>query len=170
MSEAGYSSDAAEHVQRQLLDKVSQLPGVEAAAYANTTPLADTADIPVFTQQTTDFRDSKKAFDTFFFDVSPGYFNTAQTPLLAGREFSFDDKANAPLVAIVNHQFARSLFHSDQAVGRYFKDSSGKSIQIVGMVPTGKYFLLSRRSAGGGLLPHPAETDANDTADCPQPA
>jgi predicted permease len=153
VSEAGYSGDAAEHVQRQLLEKMSQLPGVEAAAYAHTTPLADTSDIPVFNQQTTDFRDSQKAFDTFFFDVSPGYFNAAQTPLLAGRDFSFADKANTPPVAIVNQQFARSLFHSDQAVGRYFKDSSGKSIQIVGVVPTGKYFLLSEDPQEAAFFP-----------------
>jgi predicted permease len=153
VSEAGYSGDAAEHVQRQLLDKVSQLPGVEAAAYAHTTPLADTSDIPVFKQQTTDFRDSNKAFDTFYFDVSPGYFNAAQTQVLAGRDFSFADKANTPPVAIVNQQFARSLFHSDQVVGRYFKDSSGKSIQIVGVVPTGKYFLLSEDPQEAAFFP-----------------
>jgi predicted permease len=153
LSEAGYSGEAAEQVQRQLLVKVSQLPGVEAAAYANATPLADTADIPVFTQQSTDFRDSNKAFDTFLFNVSPGYFNAAQTSMLAGREFSFSDKANTPPVAIVNRQFARSLFHSDQAVGRYFKDSSGKSIQIVGMVPTGKYFLLSEDPQEAAFFP-----------------
>lgn len=153
LSEAGYSGEAAEHVQRQLLDKISQLPGVEAAAYAHTTPLADTSDIPVFPQQTTDFRDSHKAFDTFYFDVSPGYFHAAQTPLLAGRDFSIDDKANTPAVAIVNRQFARSLFHSDQAVGRYFKDGTGKSIQIVGMVPTGKYFLLSEDPQEAAFFP-----------------
>jgi predicted permease len=153
LSEAGYPGDAAEHVQRQLLDKVLQLPGVEAAAYANTTPLADTTDIPVFSQQTTDLRDSNKAFDTYLFNVSPGYFNAAQTPMLAGRDFSFDDKANTPPVAIVNQQFARRLFHSDQAVGRYFKDSSGKSIEIVGMVPTGKYFLLSETPEEAAFFP-----------------
>src|ERR1700677_156722 len=153
LGEAGYSGEAAEQVQRQLLAKVSQLPGGEAAAYANSTPLADTADIPVFAQPTTDFRDSNKAFDTYLFNISPGYFNAAQTPMLAGRDFSFSDKANPPPVAIVNPQFARSLFHSDQVVGRYFKDSSGKSIQIVGMVPTGKYFLLSEDPQEAAFFP-----------------
>jgi predicted permease len=154
LSQAGYSGTAAaEQVQRQLLDKVSQLPGVEAAGYANTTPLADTVDIPVFAEPTTDFKDSNKAFDTYYFAVSPGYFVAAQTPLLVGRDFSFADKADAPPVAIVNQYFARHLFHSDQAVGRYFKDSSGKSIQIVGMVPEGKYFLLSEDPQEAAYFP-----------------
>jgi predicted permease len=173
LSEAGYSGEAAEQVQRQLLAKVSQLPGVEAAAYANSTPLADTADIPVFAQETTDFRDSHKAFDTDIFNVSPGYFNAAQTPMLAGREFSFSDKANTPPVAIVNTQFARSLFHSDQAVGRYFKDSSGKSIEIVGMVPTGKYFLLAedpQEAAFFPILQRPTPTTSFIVRNRPDPS
>jgi predicted permease len=173
LSEAGYSGEAAEQVQRQLLVKVSQLPGVEAAAYANSTPLADTSDIPVFTQQTTDFRDSNKAFDTFYFNVSPGYFNAAQTPMLTGRDFSFSDKANTPPVAIVNMQFARSLFHSDQAVGRYFKDSSGNTIQVVGMVPTGKYFLISedpQEAAFFPILQRPTPTTSLIVRNRPDPS
>jgi predicted permease len=153
LSQAGYSGAAAEQVQRQLLQKISQLPGVEGAAYANTTPLADTADTPVYAQQTTDLRESNKAFSTYYFEVSPGYLAAAQTPLLAGRDFTFADKADAPPVAIVNQYFARHLFHSDQAVGRYFKDSSGKSIQIVGMVPDGKYFLLSEDPQEAAYFP-----------------
>src|SRR5258705_2622047 len=41
LSQAGYTGDAAaEHFQRQLLERVSQIPGVDAAAYANTTPVS----------------------------------------------------------------------------------------------------------------------------------
>ena len=39
LSQAGYSSDSADRFQRQLLERVAQLPEVKAAAYANTTPL-----------------------------------------------------------------------------------------------------------------------------------
>jgi predicted permease len=154
LSQAGYSGDAADHFQRQLLERVSQLPGVAAAGYAHTTPLSqDTSGFAVFSQQTTDFRASNKAFSTYYFDVSPGYFAAAGTPLLAGREVSFNDTAKTPAVAVVNREFARRLFHSENAVGRYFKNRSGLSIRIVGVVADGKYLLLSEDPEAAAFLP-----------------
>jgi predicted permease len=154
LSHAGYSADSADHFQRQLLERVSQLPGVEAAAYANTTALSmDTSTSDVFSQQTTDFRSSNVAFDTYDYDISPGYLTAAETPLLAGRDVSFTDTAKTPAVAIVNLEFARRLFHSEQAVGRYFKDISGTSIQIVGLVADGKYLLLTEDPQPAAFFP-----------------
>ena len=154
LSQAGYSNDAADHFQRQLLERVSQLPGVTAAAYATTTPLSmDTASSDVFSQQTTDFRPSNRAFDAYDYYVSPGYFTAAETPLLAGRDVSFTDTAKTPAVAVVNQEFARRLFHSDAAVGRYFKNSSGQPIQIVGVVADGKYFSLTEDQEAAAFFP-----------------
>jgi predicted permease len=151
LSHAGYSADSADHFQRQLLDRVSQLPGVEAAAYANTTPLAmDAATSDVYPQQTADFRSSNVAFAAYDYDISPGYWTAAETPLLAGRDVSFADTRKTPAVAIVNLEFARRLFHSEQVVGRYFKNVSGTSIQIVGVVADGKHLFLTED-------PQPAE-------------
>ena len=64
LSQGGYSNAAADHFQRQLLEKVSQLPGVEAAGYANATPLSADHFYWVFSQQTTDFRPSNIAFSS----------------------------------------------------------------------------------------------------------
>jgi predicted permease len=164
LSEAGYSAEAADHFQRQLLERVSQLPGVEAAAYANTTPLSqDVSGSEVFSQQATDFRPSKRAFDAYDYDVSPGYFTASGTPLLAGRDVSFADSAKTPTVAVVNREFARRLLHSDNprsdnshtddAVGRYFKNRSGQPIQIVGVAADGKYFSLTENQEAAAFFP-----------------
>jgi predicted permease len=155
LSQAGYTGDAAaDRFQRQLLERVSQLPGVEAAGYANATPLdLDAITTGVFSQQSTDFRPSNKAFDTYFYDVSPGYLTASGTPLLAGRDVSFTDTAKTPAVAVVNREFARRLFHTEHAIGRYFKNHSGVSIQIVGIMADGKYFTLSEDPQAATFFP-----------------
>jgi predicted permease len=154
LSQAAYTGDAADHFQRQLLERVSQIPGVEAAGYANTTPLSgDTMVSAVFSQQSSDFRPSNKAFYAYNYYISPGYLTAAGTPLLAGRDVSFADVAKTPPIAIVNQEFARRLFHTGQAVGRYFKDRDGVSVQIVGIVADGKQFTLSEDPEAAAFFP-----------------
>src|SRR5215469_5628213 len=154
LSQAAYTGQAADHFQRQLLEKVSQIPGVEAAGYSNTTPLSgDTFVSAVFSQQSSDFRPSNKAFYAYNYDISPGYLTAAGTSLLAGRDVSFADTAKTPPVAIVNQEFARRLFHSEHAIGHYFKDRDGVSIQIVGIVSDGKQFTLAEDPEAAAFFP-----------------
>jgi predicted permease len=160
LSQAGYSGGAADHFQRQLLERVAQLPGVEAAGYASTTPLSLYQVVTaVFSQQTADFRPTNKAFDTYFYHASPRYLAAAEIPLLAGRDVSFTDTPKTPPVAIVNQEFARRLFHSEDAVGRYFRNSSGVSVQIVGLVADGKQFTLSEDPQPAVFFPISQEGD-----------
>jgi predicted permease len=159
LSEAAYSNVAADQFQRQLQERLSQLPAVEAVGYANTTNMTgDNANPPVYSQQTSDFRPSNAASYIFEYDVSPGYLAACATPLLAGRDVSFSDTANTPPVAIVNPEFARRLFKLDRsrsqdAVGRYFKTQSGESIQIVGIAGDGKQFLVSETPRAAAYFP-----------------
>ena len=175
LSQGGYSNVAAGHFQRQLLEKVSQLPGVEAAGYANTTPLAGGGShTGVFSQQTTDFRPSNVAFLAYRYDISPGYLTAAGTPLIEGRDVSFTDTAKTPRVAIVNQEFARRLFHTEHAVGRYFKLGTFKnvsdgplqvvSVQIVGIVADGKYSDLSEESQAAEFVPISQEAITSNTS------
>jgi predicted permease len=143
LSQAGYTGDAIEQFQRRVLDKVSALPGVESAAYAGTTPLGDSGTTDIYPQTATEFKGSTRAFNGFFFDVSPGYFRAAETGLIAGRDVSFSDTAKTPRVAVVNREFARRMFHSEDAVGKYFKNAAGQPIEIIGMAADGKYLALA---------------------------
>ena len=92
------------------------------------------------------------------YDVSPGYFAAAGTPLLAGRDVSFTDTAKMPPVAVVNREFARRLFPGDHgrsglAVGRYFKNELGHSIQIVGIAADGKNLTISEAPEAAAFFP-----------------
>jgi ABC-type antimicrobial peptide transport system permease subunit len=56
-------------------------------------------------------------------------------------------------VAVVNRQFARRLFHSEDAVGGYFKHRFGLPIQIVGVVADGKYQTISEDPEVAAFFP-----------------
>jgi predicted permease len=154
LAQAGYSNESAAFFQRRLLAAASQLPGIEAVGYANTTPLAlDQSGTAVFSSKTTDMRPANIAFGAPFYDVSPDYFAAAGTPLLAGRDISFTDSAKSPAVAVVNQEFARRLFHSDDVIGRSFKNVSGHLIQIIGVVANGKYTTLNEEPSPAIFFP-----------------
>lgn len=140
----GYSDDTAAPVQKRLLEAVSHLPGVTAAAYANTIPLSVNESFTgIYRADETDFSVPKEAFSAAYYEVSPGYFRTAGTQLLAGRELTWQDDAQAPTVAIVNQSFARKMFGTQNAVGRYFRRGPKEQIEIVGVVEDGKYITVS---------------------------
>ena len=105
---AGYDGDQRGQMQRRMLDAAAAIPGVAAVGYADRLPLSIGGnDSSVYTDSTTDFRPTNSAADAQQFNVSPDYFRAAGTSLLAGRALSFDDDSKAPLVAVVNRQFAR---------------------------------------------------------------
>jgi len=98
----------------------------------------------VFSDDTTDYRMSNEAAEPLEYSVSPGYFRAAGTALLQGRTFTWEDKADAPRVVVVNREFARKVFGSEvNAVGRWFKFGDGTRVQVVGIVEDGKYRTLS---------------------------
>jgi putative ABC transport system permease protein len=50
--------------------------------------------------------------------VTPGYFSTIGTPLIAGRDFTDRDNEDAPPVLIVNQAFADRFFPGESAIGK----------------------------------------------------
>jgi predicted permease len=142
---AGYTNDTTPIMQRRMLDATAAIPGVTSVGLAEQLPLAlGWNDSYVFTDATTDYRPSHVAADALQYNVSPGYFPAAGTPLLAGRALNWDDKKKTPLVAVVNEEFARKLFGSPQkAIGAHFKIWAGKRVEVIGIAVDGKYKTLT---------------------------
>ena len=142
---AGYHDGQVPIMQRRMIDAVQKIPGVESVGLVDWLPFGGSwDDTPVFTDETADMRPSKAAAVPFRFSISPEYFHAAGTPLLAGRIFTWHDDKNAPLVAVVNQEFARKVFGSPTgAIGKSFKMQNGMRIQVVGIVEDGKYRYLT---------------------------
>jgi predicted permease len=79
--------------------------------------------------------------DARYNEVGPTYFGTLGVPLIAGREFTRADSANAAAVAVVNEAFAKKFGLGRQAVGKHIDQGGGKKldIEIVGLVANAKY-------------------------------
>ncbi len=141
----GYDGDQQAQMQRRMLDAAAAIPGVTAAGYADRLPLSIGGnDSSVFADSTTDYRPTNSVADAQQFGVSPDYFRAAGTAMLAGRTFTLHDENKAPLVAVVNREFARKLFGSvDKAVGGHYKRWGGARVEVVGVVEDGKYETLT---------------------------
>ncbi len=149
------SLDARRQARLDMIDRVRALPGVESAAHAAIVPLSGDGwgnDVWV------DEGGSRRKADVAFNSVSSGYFATLGTPLLAGRDFdNAIDTPQAPLVAIVNETFARTLFNGGNPVGHHFTVESTpgtpeRTFEIVGCVKDAKYIELRETVMPGAFL------------------
>jgi predicted permease len=94
----------------------------------------------------------------YFNFISPGYFETVRTPLLAGRGFTDHDTKTAAPVAIINQTMARKFFPNVEPLGRFFttQGDPGKpapQIQIVGVAKDSKYESLREDTPSTAFFP-----------------
>jgi predicted permease len=72
--------------------------------------------------------------------VDENYFSVMNTGLPHGRAFTISDKQGAPLVAIVNQEFARRYWPNQDPIGKRIRVGNKDSwIEIVGVAQTGTY-------------------------------
>ncbi len=72
-----------------MIDAVAAIPGVESVGLIDWAPLVSGGNVDslVFTDATTDLRQSNAAAESYLFGVSPDYFQAAHTALLSGQNF-----------------------------------------------------------------------------------
>jgi predicted permease len=120
-----------------LLERVQEAAGtaggVERAALSMATPLGNAG--LRFTEDVTVGNAPARVFTA---PVSPGWFATFGTRLIAGRDFSTADRQGAGEVAIVNDAFARRYFPNANPIGQSLisrpPDAPAHSLEIVGLV------------------------------------
>ena len=71
-----------------------------------------------------------------YYAVSPNYFETIRTPLLAGRAFTASDNTSAAPVVVVDTAFAHKFFANANPLGRHIRlgDASSPWSEIIGVV------------------------------------
>jgi macrolide transport system ATP-binding/permease protein len=138
----GYDEEQARNFYRQIIERVTHVPGVEAAALTRTMPLGDSSNStgPILKEGETLQRGSAgRVIMTNI--VGSGYFKTMQIPILDGRDFDDRDTQKSQTVVIVNQKMAQTLWPGESAVGKriFIGADSRDALEVVGVVKTGKY-------------------------------
>jgi predicted permease len=133
----GYKDERATHLNQQILERVSTLPGVTSATLAGNVPFLSGGSWDLSIDGYTS-AGGEKFVDTNTNQIGPNYFATMQIPLLSGREFTARDTEKAPQVAIVNETLARTYIVGkdslDKALGHILRLRDNVPLQIVGVV------------------------------------
>jgi len=135
---AGYSdAEKITAFQRLALQRLTALPGVGSASLAAFTPFFSWPDSRKFLVEGRDRPPPGHEPAAVVNAVSPEYFDTVGTRILAGRAFNARDLAAAGQVFILGQGTARALFGSDNPVGRRLAlagDGKSQWGEIVGVV------------------------------------
>lgn len=104
---------------RRVLDSLREVPAIQSVAAVTTLPMSTIgADFtrPYWREQAGP--EGKVVSDASIRMATPGYFETLGLRVIAGREFTDADDAEAPRVVLVNQQLARNAWGTDNPVGR----------------------------------------------------
>jgi predicted permease len=131
-----HDSATVVRMQNSILDSLAAIPGVSSAGFAASVPMSGAE--PSWDEILIEGKsyEGENAPMRLYNYVSPGYFHTAGTRLVAGRDFTWAEVYSVRPIGIVSEGLARELWGSPQAaIGKRFKEFSGSPWhEVVGVV------------------------------------
>ena len=132
-----------------LIRRLEALPGVRSAAVTNWIPLVLQGDsVGISIEGRPDPAPGEGQRPTVVTRVvSPGYFRTMGIPLMQGREFGEQDRANSPAMVIISETMARRFWPGEEAIGKRVTPGSPTNpdhwCQVIGVVKDVRQFHLN---------------------------
>jgi predicted permease len=123
-------------MQNAILDKLAAIPGVSSVGFAASVPMSGAE--PSWDEiliEGKNYAGDNPPMRLYNF-ISPGYFHTAGTRLVAGRDFTWPEIYNVRPIGMVSEGLARELWGSPQAaLGKRFREYPGMPWhEVVGVV------------------------------------
>ncbi len=155
----GYPETKVRQMQRELMECIKALPGVQSVSIADRIPLQGWFSrkdeiLPEGREKTPSGLGLTVDYNT----VTPQYFKTLGVPLISGRDFTDADKQDSSPVAIVNETMARRYWLGQDTIGRRFRIDRGflgwsPYHEIVGVVKDTHYNRPVQKPAPHFYLP-----------------
>jgi len=123
-------------MQQEILGNVSAIPGVSAAAFANSVPTDGNNSTDLLYAEDRTYAEGQLPPLRRFKFVAPGFFQTIGTRLIAGRDFTWTDLYDQRLFVIVSENMARELWRDPSAaIGKRIREGMKDPWrEIVGVV------------------------------------
>jgi predicted permease len=125
------SAPRADHLFAASLERIRQLPGVEAAAVGLSLPYERWLNMGF--RRVDGPHPSEKSETTDLLYITPEYFQALRVPLLRGRIFTSADRTGSALVVIVTQAFVRKYLQGQDPIGSHLSLNDQKR-EIVGVV------------------------------------
>jgi predicted permease len=105
---------------RQLTDKIASVPGVSAAALVmnEALPINGAPDLPFWVEGRPKPANENSMPDAVWYLAGPDYLKVMHIPVLRGRFLTTQDDANSPEVCVIDENFARRYFGTQDPVGK----------------------------------------------------
>jgi predicted permease len=157
------NDEAALRMEQEIQNRISAIPGTTAVAIDTAVPMSgNNSNDPVLVEGRSYAEGEFPALRCFKF-IAPGTFTTLGIPMIAGRDYTWDDVYQNHLVTIVAENTARELFQDPQnAIGKRIRvgttDPFREIIAVVGNVyddgvsekaPTSVYWPLMMKKFEG---------------------
>jgi predicted permease len=141
---AGYNSQRAQEFDGRVVTALEHLPGVESASISRHIPFSGsgrTFSGRGFAVPGSTIPSEPRLRVLFANVVSARFFETLHIPILMGRGIAEQDRAGAPLAAVINETFAKAYFPGASPIGRHFQAGaiSKQDYGVVGVVGDSKY-------------------------------
>jgi putative ABC transport system permease protein len=125
--------------QKQVVERVAEIPGVESAGAVNYLPFSGTElNASVSIEGRPPVANANERPRAFFRNISPNYFQAMGIPLRQGRPFADSDNKDAPPVVIINEAAVRRFYPTEDPLGKRFKQGRAESknpwLTVVGIV------------------------------------
>lgn len=155
--QAGHRGQEIMSFYTRLEQRFASIPGVRSAAVANSPLVGDGAwawpVVPFGKEEPkhapTGHGSGMNDTATRVMATGPGFFDTMQIALVAGRDFNERDRSTSAPVAIVNEAWVKLNLDDRNPIGQtvvsYVPDSKPQQVQIVGLVKNARYEELTGR-------------------------
>jgi putative ABC transport system permease protein len=128
------TSDSMANFYRQVFDRVSSSPGVQAVGATNLLPIQQTGTNGEITIEGKPPDPSGHGPLVEYRFATPDYFRALGIPLITGRFFTEQDQQNTEPVLIVNQTFARLLLPDEDPLGKRVLNFGPNGATIIGVV------------------------------------